>query len=114
MTREELRTAAASDVHGQTVADHQRTAHLDLRPVTCDEARREPAREQGRQDVCFEHGKTVADADPLSATEREVGERVARLLALWQKAIRIEAFRFVPELGMPVCSVRKQHEVGAG
>ena len=42
-----------------------------------DEARVEPACEQSREDVRFEIGKAVADADPLAASERIVGEGMA-------------------------------------
>lgn len=59
--------------------------------MTRDETRVEPACEQSREDVRFEIGKVVADADPLAASERVVGEGMATLLSLGEKAIRIEA-----------------------
>jgi hypothetical protein len=64
--------------------------------------------------MCFEHREAVADTNPLAAAERIVGEGMTPLLALGQKAIRIEAFRFVPEVWMPVRGVWKNQQEGSG
>src|SRR5262245_37219076 len=96
------RLRARRDQHREAVANHQRASHFDLGPMTRDEARVEPPREQSREDMGFEHRKAVADADPLPAAERKVREGMATLFTFGKKAIWIEALRIVPEVGMPV------------
>src|SRR5437763_14451107 len=78
------------DGHRQTRAGTQGHHHLELDPVTREQAQL-IALSHGREDqLGFHHGKVVAKADAWSPSKGEVGIGRTSRAAFWRKTLRVE------------------------
>src|SRR5512133_4147407 len=78
------------------------------------QARAEASREDCEQQVALEQREVVADADPRAGCEGMVGVPVTGGLGIPCPPIGVEAVGIGPEVGMPVCVERREHDCGPG
>ena len=75
---------------------------------------RKRPREDREQQVALEQREVVADADPRAGCEGMVGVPVTEGLGIPCPPIGVEAVGIGPEVRMPVCVERREHDRGPG